>query len=672
MDPLLIKCIDNFTSEIENLNVIHEKPSLSKSESDALQQLSKNRNIVIKKSDKGSAIVIMDRHHYLAEGYRQLNNPKHYKRIPQPVHTAIKPRMIEILRKMKYELIITDKELNFLLPPTKPRDRRFYMLPKTHKPLESWTIPNKMPPGRPIVSDCNSISKNIAGFIDYHLKCYANQHPSYIKNTYDFIDKIRNVSIPENSLLITLDVESMYTNIDHNKGILAVKEALNNFYLSDYITELLELSLKNNDFLFNNEWFLQISGTAMGVDYAPHYADIYMAKFEKDALEKCPLKPHTYLRFLDDVFIIWTHGRESFDTFLGILNNHEPPIKFKSMINENYVDYLDTTIFKNQCDPTRLLAKVYFKPTDHHQLLHKQSFHPKHTFKGILKSQIIRFHRICSRQEDFNVACSILFKALKSRNYSKRWLREIKAETIRELEIKSRRANICNPTTSQCGAYECGITKCKSCSILNECDNISSRQTRKTYGIRGKLCCSSTNVVYSLQCLICNKQYIGETSTTLRERMNHHRSAIVNYNKDSALNLHLAMHQDKSDIKFSKYNMESFTLTPIEQVPMLNTKEDSKKLRLERETFWIDTLDTLEPQGLNRKRSEDIVKNSQNGEILPFVVPFSKTANMASRIIKKHFMLLKDHNEFEDYEYQIISAYSKHKNISDVLVRSKT
>ena len=72
------------------------------------------------------------------------------------------------------------------------------------------------------------------------------------------------------------------------------------------------------------------------------------------------------------------------------------------------------------------------------------------------------------------------------------------------------------------------------------------------------------NVVYSLQCLICNKQYIGETSTTLRERMNHHRSAIVNYNKDSGLNLHLAMHQDNSDIKFNKYNMESFTLTPIE------------------------------------------------------------------------------------------------------------
>ena len=39
--------------------------SLSKSESGVLKQLSKCRNIVIKKSDKGYVIIIMDRHHYL-------------------------------------------------------------------------------------------------------------------------------------------------------------------------------------------------------------------------------------------------------------------------------------------------------------------------------------------------------------------------------------------------------------------------------------------------------------------------------------------------------------------------------------------------------------------------------------------------------------------------------
>ena len=52
------------------------------------------------------------------------------------------------------------------------------------------------------------------------------KHPSYIKNTNDFVDKIAKLVILDGCLLITLDVESMYTNIDHAKGLKAVSEAL--------------------------------------------------------------------------------------------------------------------------------------------------------------------------------------------------------------------------------------------------------------------------------------------------------------------------------------------------------------------------------------------------------------------------------------------------------------
>ena len=38
--------------------------------------------------------------------------------------------------------------------------------------------------------------------------------------------------------------------------------------------------------------------------WALHYRDIYMPKFEKEALLKCPLKPHTYYQYLDDVVVI--------------------------------------------------------------------------------------------------------------------------------------------------------------------------------------------------------------------------------------------------------------------------------------------------------------------------------------------------------------------------------
>lgn len=68
---------------------------------------------------------------------------------------------------------------------------------------------------------------------------------------------------------------------------------------------------------------------------------------------------------------------------------------------------------------------VELKHTNTHALLHKTSYHPKHTFCGIIKSQLIRFHQICSNISDFNTATSILFRSLRSRGYSKRFLRTI-------------------------------------------------------------------------------------------------------------------------------------------------------------------------------------------------------------------------------------------------------
>ena len=45
-------------------------------------------------------------------------------------------------------------------------------------------------------------------------------HPSY--NTYDFVEKIKTLTSPDTCLLIILDVESMYTNVDHTKWMEAV------------------------------------------------------------------------------------------------------------------------------------------------------------------------------------------------------------------------------------------------------------------------------------------------------------------------------------------------------------------------------------------------------------------------------------------------------------------
>ena len=94
-----------------------------------------------------------------------------------------------------------------------------------------------------------------------------------------------------------------------------------------------------------------------------------MAYFEEKALEKCSNKPFICLRYLDDIFIIWHHGRTIFSECINIFKSHQPPIRFKATIHANSIDFLVTTIYKDQKYPNDLLTMLYFKPTDIHQLL---------------------------------------------------------------------------------------------------------------------------------------------------------------------------------------------------------------------------------------------------------------------------------------------------------------
>lgn len=87
----------------------------------------------------------------------------------------------------------------------------------------------------------------------------------------------------------------------------------------------------------------------------------------------------------------------------------------------NTVSYKDPEVLKTGF----LDFKVYFKETDTHSLLHKKSFHPKHTFKGIIKSQLLRFNRICTQPSSFYSVVKTLFTALKHRGYSRTFLRKI-------------------------------------------------------------------------------------------------------------------------------------------------------------------------------------------------------------------------------------------------------
>ena len=220
-----MQTIDKINKELSELSVPIQKPNLSKDEFKALKNLKHNPDIIIKRADKGSASVIMDKTNYIAEAHRQLNNPLHYKKIEQPIFQNTAVKIDQILDDLHAKNYISNKQLLYLRSPSEPRPRRLYILPKIHKAVEKWPFKDKMPPGRPIISDCSSESYKVAEYIDHFLQDISQKHSSYVKDTSDFLSKLRNVKVKPETLLITLDVESMYTNIDNDNGLKAIKNA---------------------------------------------------------------------------------------------------------------------------------------------------------------------------------------------------------------------------------------------------------------------------------------------------------------------------------------------------------------------------------------------------------------------------------------------------------------
>eukprot|EP00061_Rhincodon_typus_P016356 g44534.t1 len=75
----------------------------------------------------------------------------------------------------------------------------------------------------------------------------------------------------------------------------------------DAILQLIRFILDNNVFTFDNQFFIQTHGTAMGTKFAPQYGNIFMHKFEQVFLAAQDLQPMLYTRCINGIFFLWTH-----------------------------------------------------------------------------------------------------------------------------------------------------------------------------------------------------------------------------------------------------------------------------------------------------------------------------------------------------------------------------
>ena len=131
----------------------------------------------------------------------------------------------------------------------------------------------------------------------------------------------------------------------------------------------------------------------MGSPLSPIVANMFMEAFEDRALDTIEKKPKVWLRYVDDVFVIWNHGKSSLQSFLGHLNNQHRNIKFTlEEEKDRKIPFLDVLVERSQ---SKLYTSVHRKETHTNRYINFNSHHHRRTLTGVIKGLKQRAERIC-------------------------------------------------------------------------------------------------------------------------------------------------------------------------------------------------------------------------------------------------------------------------------------
>ena len=264
-----------------NYKYDNNKFNFSKRKLQILKNLSKDPNIIILKSDKSNQVVVMDKVDYINKLNDIISDRSKFELINTEIGKQIRlqeKRVTAYLLKFKKSNVIS-KEIYDKLHPVGTLPGRLYGLPKTHK--------NNIPL-RPILSAINTPTYNIAKFLVPLIQPLSiNKYT--IKDTKDFVDRLKQFKLNNHNFMVSFDVESLFTNIPLEETVeiclnLIYADKPNNFKYNNFSREdfkiLLNLAIKETYFLCNSKLYKQIDGVAMGNPLAPVLANLFLSFHE--------------------------------------------------------------------------------------------------------------------------------------------------------------------------------------------------------------------------------------------------------------------------------------------------------------------------------------------------------------------------------------------------------
>ncbi|XP_077148443.1 uncharacterized protein LOC143809192 [Ranitomeya variabilis] len=357
-------------------------------------------------------------------------------------------------------------------------------------------------------------------------------------------------------------------------------------------------------------------------------------------------------RYIDDIFLIWSGDIESLMSFHHTINNSLVKLTFTIHHDQRSIAFLDTRVIINE--DGSLSTDLYVKPTDKNSLLLFSSCHPRHVTRALPKSQFQRINRIVSDPVQCSLRLNDMATKFRNRGYPDTLL-ALSAATVSPIVTrpKIRRMTFVNThhpfmrvfhgiihrhwsllgqsypdipefnvpplmchkkppnlrnllvsadigssrtvmrqtflTTARRGTFPCH--HCLQCSNITRGDTFTHPRSGKQFPIRSFYSCDSTYVIYFIKCP-CGLGYVGETTQHIRDRISQHKSTIRCKRLMLPIPAHFISHN---------HNIAQLRYQIIDSIPLARRGGNRISKLKEKEAYWIYTLQTLEPNGLNRE-----------------------------------------------------------------------
>ena len=297
----------------------------------------------------------------------------------------------------------------------------------------------------------------------------------------------------------------------------------------DTILELLAFCLNNTYFVFQDTFYEQTKGAAMGSPISPIIANIFMEAFEQRVITTALHPPRVWKRYVDDTLVVQQQKHQ--EEFLHHINTVDPSIQFtvEEAKEDGSIPFLDTIIRPEE--DGRFTIGVYRKPTHTGLYLPWDSNHNIAAKYSVINTLTHRAHTICSTPELAEQELQHLEEVLGACKYPRWAIKKIFNKHQHKDKKKTPRSKHLTKSHIVVPYIEgMGESLKKICRRHGVEMHFKGGRTLKNILVSPKDQDKITNkncIIYSYSCgsIDCGEEYIGESGRSFGERYKEHLKA---------------------------------------------------------------------------------------------------------------------------------------------------